>query len=143
MATISDYKSNAKGQPIGPAEIRTESGTRIYLLPVQSFPGHLNNLYLVDDPDHPFLFDCRTHLSHDQLDGCMDFVRAEFGVKTRLQDLSEVIVSHDMASTFRISHSVAMLFQGELLLQGTPADFMQSPDERIRAFVFAGSAAEA
>jgi ABC-type transporter Mla maintaining outer membrane lipid asymmetry ATPase subunit MlaF len=48
-----------------------------------------------------------------------------------------------MASTFRISHSVAMLFQGELLLQGSPADFMQSSDERIRAFVFAGSAAEA
>lgn len=94
MATISDYKSNGKGQPIGPAEIRTEGGTRIYLLPVQSFPGHLNNLYLVDDPDHPFLFDCGTHLSHDQLDACMDFVRTEFGVKTRLQDLSEVIVSH-------------------------------------------------
>jgi ABC-type transporter Mla maintaining outer membrane lipid asymmetry ATPase subunit MlaF len=57
--------------------------------------------------------------------------------------VTSVVVSHDMASTFRISHSVAMLFQGELLLQGSPADFMQSADERIRAFVFAGSAAEA
>jgi ABC-type transporter Mla maintaining outer membrane lipid asymmetry ATPase subunit MlaF len=57
--------------------------------------------------------------------------------------VTSVVVSHDMASTFRISHSVAMLFQGELLLQGAPSDFMQSADERIRAFVFAGSAAEA
>ena len=57
--------------------------------------------------------------------------------------VTSVVVSHDMAGTFRISHSVAMLYQGELLLQGTPADFMQSADERIRAFVFAGSAAEA
>ena len=57
--------------------------------------------------------------------------------------VTSVVVSHDMASTFRISHSVAMLFQGELLLQGTPTDFLQSQDERIRAFVFAGSASEA
>ena len=57
--------------------------------------------------------------------------------------VTSVVVSHDMASTFRISHSVAMLYQGELLLQGSPADFMQSQDERIRAFVFAGSAEEA
>ena len=94
MATISAFRSNSKGQPISPAEIRTEGGTRIYLLPVQSFPGHLNNLYLVDDPHHPILFDCGTHLSHDQLDEALAFVRSEFGVTTRLKDLSEVIVSH-------------------------------------------------
>jgi ABC-type transporter Mla maintaining outer membrane lipid asymmetry ATPase subunit MlaF len=57
--------------------------------------------------------------------------------------VTSVVVSHDMASTFRISHSVAMLHQGELLLQGSPSDFMQSSDERIRAFVFAGSPEEA
>lgn len=57
--------------------------------------------------------------------------------------VTSVVVSHDMASTFRISHSVSMLYQGEMLLQGTPAELMQSADERIRAFVFAGSEAEA
>lgn len=57
--------------------------------------------------------------------------------------ITSVVVSHDMASTFRISHSVSMLYQGEMLLQGTPAQLMQSEDERIRAFVFAGSDTQA
>ena len=56
--------------------------------------------------------------------------------------VTSIVVSHDMASTFRISHSVAMLYRGEMLLQGPPATLMQSEDERIRAFVFAGSEAE-
>ena len=60
MASISEYQSDEKNRPRSAAQIITRGGTHIYLLPVETFPGHLNNLYLIDHPDHPLLFDVGT-----------------------------------------------------------------------------------
>jgi ABC-type transporter Mla maintaining outer membrane lipid asymmetry ATPase subunit MlaF len=51
--------------------------------------------------------------------------------------LTSIVISHDMASTFRIADHVAMLHEGEIIMQGPPASFLQSVDPRVRTFVFA------
>ena len=52
-------------------------------------------------------------------------------------DLTSIVISHDMASTFRIADKVALLHKGELIAPETPAKMLDMDDERVREFVFA------
>ncbi len=54
----------------------------------------------------------------------------EFGTTT-------LVVSHDMASTFRISHTVAMLADGEIVAFGSPDDIRASTNPIVQRFIFA------
>jgi ABC-type transporter Mla maintaining outer membrane lipid asymmetry ATPase subunit MlaF len=56
-----------------------------------------------------------------------------------LFDMTSIVISHDMSSTFRIADHIAMIYQGELVVQGTPQVLMQSTDSRVQAFIFAGN----
>ncbi len=58
-------------------------------------------------------------------------------------NLTSVIISHDMASTFRIGDHVAMLYKGEIIAAGEPRSLLKSEDERVREFVFAADVADA
>lgn len=57
-------------------------------------------------------------------------------------NITALIVSHDMASTFRISHRIAMLYRGEIVAFGPPAQIIRSPHPNVQEFIFAGNAAE-
>lgn len=50
--------------------------------------------------------------------------------------VTSIVISHDMASTFRIAHRVAMLFEGQIIAYGTPEEIRRSQDERVRRFIF-------
>jgi ABC-type transporter Mla maintaining outer membrane lipid asymmetry ATPase subunit MlaF len=52
-------------------------------------------------------------------------------------DVTSIIISHDMAQTFRIADKVALLHHGEIIAEGSPASLLESDDERVREFVFA------
>ncbi|MEE2789885.1 MAG: ATP-binding cassette domain-containing protein [Myxococcota bacterium] len=54
-------------------------------------------------------------------------------------DITSIVISHDMRSTFRIADQIAMIKDGELVIVGTPAALKASDDPRVRAFIFAGS----
>ncbi len=58
-------------------------------------------------------------------------------------DLTSVIISHDMASTFRIADHVAMLYHGEIIAEGPPPMLLHSEDDRVQEFVFAADVADA
>lgn len=58
----------------------------------------------------------------------------------RTFEITSIVISHDMVSTFRIADRVAMLYKGEILAFGTPDEVRQSHNERVREFIFAGSA---
>ncbi|MFN7976156.1 MAG: MBL fold metallo-hydrolase [Acidobacteriota bacterium] len=94
MSTLGAFTADPKGRPRSAAEIVTASGTRIYLMPVETFPGHVNNVYLIDHPDHPVLFDVGTLSGHDELQSRFREVQDRFGVKTGLTDVREAVVSH-------------------------------------------------
>ena len=54
-------------------------------------------------------------------------------------DITSIVISHDMNSTFRIADQVAMIKHGELVICGTPNALRASDDPRVREFIFAGN----
>ena len=54
-------------------------------------------------------------------------------------DITSIVISHDMASTFRIAHMVAMLYKGEIAAYGTPDELRASPNEHVQHFIHAGT----
>jgi ABC-type transporter Mla maintaining outer membrane lipid asymmetry ATPase subunit MlaF len=54
-------------------------------------------------------------------------------------DITSIVISHDMASTFRIAHMIAMLHQGEIAAYGTPAEIRASKSKEVQHFIHAGT----
>lgn len=68
-----------------------------------------------------------------------DYVEEMILKAQELYKLTSIVISHDMASTMRMADQVAMLYEGQILLQATPAEFLASEDKRIVDFVYASS----
>ncbi len=49
--------------------------------------------------------------------------------------VTSVVISHDMASTFRIADSISMLYGGVIVESGTPDQVRRSSNETLREFV--------
>jgi phospholipid/cholesterol/gamma-HCH transport system ATP-binding protein len=65
------------------------------------------------------------------VDNMIEEVQANF-------DITSIVISHDMVSTFRIADRIAMIYNGELLAYGTPDELRETQKERVREFIFAG-----
>jgi len=46
-----------------------------------------------------------------------------------------VVISHDIESTFKIAHQVAMLYKGKIIALGTPDDIRASDNYRVKQFI--------
>jgi glyoxylase-like metal-dependent hydrolase (beta-lactamase superfamily II) len=74
----------------------TSSGRRVFLLPVETFPDHVNNVYLVVDHGRKVLVDAGTPIATAQ----DDFKRAArvlekiHGLSAPLDGIDDVIISH-------------------------------------------------
>ncbi|MEE2643913.1 MAG: ATP-binding cassette domain-containing protein [Myxococcota bacterium] len=55
--------------------------------------------------------------------------------------ITSIVISHDMLSTFRIADQISMIYHGELVASGSPEMLRASQDQRVRDFVFAGAGA--
>ena len=53
-------------------------------------------------------------------------------------EMTSIVISHDMSSTFRIADQISMISEGELLITGSPAQVKATQDERVLSFIFAG-----
>jgi phospholipid/cholesterol/gamma-HCH transport system ATP-binding protein len=49
--------------------------------------------------------------------------------------VTSVVISHDMASTFRIGDRVSMLLDGKIVVSGTRAELLKAPHPALREFV--------
>jgi phospholipid/cholesterol/gamma-HCH transport system ATP-binding protein len=49
--------------------------------------------------------------------------------------VTSVVISHDMASTFRIGDRISMLYAGKILVTGTPDEVLRSSYPELREFV--------
>jgi phospholipid/cholesterol/gamma-HCH transport system ATP-binding protein len=49
--------------------------------------------------------------------------------------VTSVVISHDMASTFRIGDRIAMLSEGKIIVVGTPTEVLASRQPALREFV--------
>jgi phospholipid/cholesterol/gamma-HCH transport system ATP-binding protein len=56
--------------------------------------------------------------------------------------ITSVVISHDMASTFRIGHRVSMLYKGEMIASGTPEEILRHPNPQLREFIATSKAVE-
>ncbi len=53
--------------------------------------------------------------------------------------ITSIVISHDMSSTFRVADQIAMIYKGELIAVGSPAELRASEDARVQEFIYAGS----
>ncbi len=49
--------------------------------------------------------------------------------------VTSVVISHDMASTFRIAHRIAMIYGGKIVEKGTPEEFRASENPKVKDFL--------
>ena len=56
--------------------------------------------------------------------------------------VTSVVISHDMASTFRIGHRVSMLYKGQIVASGTPDEILHNPNPDLREFISTSRAVE-
>ncbi len=49
--------------------------------------------------------------------------------------ITSVVISHDMASTFRIAQKVAMLHGGKISVEGSPEEIIHHPDAALQDFL--------
>jgi phospholipid/cholesterol/gamma-HCH transport system ATP-binding protein len=67
-------------------------------------------------------------LTSRRIDELIEETRQRFGV-------TSVVISHDMASTFRIAHEVVLLLDGRIAAAGTPDELARGTNELALAFV--------
>ncbi|MFH1942872.1 MAG: ABC transporter ATP-binding protein [bacterium] len=53
----------------------------------------------------------------------------------RDMQITSVVVTHDMSSAFKIGDRIAMLCDGNIVFEGTPAEFQKSDKKVVRRFV--------
>ena len=49
--------------------------------------------------------------------------------------VTSIVISHDLRSIFGIADRIAMLYRGQLILDGTQDDFRNSPDPIVQQFI--------
>jgi phospholipid/cholesterol/gamma-HCH transport system ATP-binding protein len=49
--------------------------------------------------------------------------------------ISVAVVTHDMASAFRIASHMIFLFEGQVVAEGSPGEIRQNPDARLQQFI--------
>ena len=67
-------------------------------------------------------------LTSRMVDDLIEETRQRFGT-------TNLVISHDMASTFRIAHRAFLLIQGKVVASGAPDDLLNGPSEEARDFV--------
>ena len=66
-----------------------------------------------------------------QVDDMIQSAQEEF-------DITSIVISHDMSSTFRVAHIIALLHRGEIAAIGTPDEVRGSTNEYVQHFIYAG-----
>jgi phospholipid/cholesterol/gamma-HCH transport system ATP-binding protein len=51
------------------------------------------------------------------------------------EDVTSIVVTHDMPSALEISDRIAMVHKGFIIFQGTPAEIRRAEDPRVRDFI--------
>jgi phospholipid/cholesterol/gamma-HCH transport system ATP-binding protein len=73
-------------------------------------------------------------LTSRMVDDLIDEMRERF-------DITSVVISHDMASTFRIAHQAFLVVNGRVIAQGRPDDLAHGDNEEARTFIAASGVA--
>src|SRR5207244_1854979 len=80
----------------GVARFHSTAGARIYQLSVETFPKHVNNVYVVLEPGSALMLDCGSGFESSRRDLALGFavLRAMYAEEARYEALDFVVVSH-------------------------------------------------
>ena len=67
-------------------------------------------------------------LTSRMVDDLIEETRERFGV-------TSIVISHDIASCFRIAHQAILLIQGQIVARGTPDDLLAGDSDAARDFI--------
>src|SRR5690606_8318541 len=86
----------------GTRRFRAGRETRIYQIGVETFPRHVNNVYLVVEEGHTLLFDAGSGMPSSKRDLALGFavIRGVLGEDVRWEDLDLCVVSHAHSDHF-------------------------------------------
>jgi phospholipid/cholesterol/gamma-HCH transport system ATP-binding protein len=86
---------------------------------------------LVSDPQIMLYDEPTTGLdpiTTDSVDGMILAAKRQLGI-------TSMVISHDIASAFRVADRLAVLYDGHLAAEGTPAEVRASPDPYVQRFL--------
>jgi phospholipid/cholesterol/gamma-HCH transport system ATP-binding protein len=80
------------------------------------------------------------YLLYDEPTSGLDPVNADIidGLVQRLDDelgVTSVMVTHDVRGAFRVADRLALLSEGKIVMQGTPQEFLDSKNVKVREFL--------
>ena len=80
------------------------------------------------------------YLLYDEPTSGLDPVNADIidGLVQRLDDelgVTSVMVTHDVRGAFRVADRLALLSEGKIVMQGTPQEFLDSKNDKVREFL--------
>ncbi|MEO6055548.1 MAG: ATP-binding cassette domain-containing protein [Gemmatimonadales bacterium] len=80
------------------------------------------------------------YLLYDEPTSGLDPVNADIidGLVERLDDelgVTSVMVTHDVRGAFRVADRLALLSEGRIVMQGTPQEFLDSTNAKVREFL--------
>ena len=80
------------------------------------------------------------YLLYDEPTSGLDPVNADIidGLVQRLDDelgVTSVMVTHDVRGAFRVADRLALLSDGKIVMQGTPQEFLDSKNPKVREFL--------
>ncbi len=108
------------------------TGVEVYKLPVEAFPNHVTNCYLVMD-DPITLLDAASgwDAANAELAACFDGVREKFGAKVSLKDVGRLIVTHGHIDHFGGVNFVVQASGAELGIHELDSSVIQNFKERL------------
>ena len=100
---------DAKGRPAEVMRFEPSSGVPIYLLPIETFPGHVNNVYLLLADGEETLVDVGSQLPSTAagLDARFEELRERFGESVTIDDVRRVVITHAHIDHFGNVHRFA------------------------------------
>ena len=80
------------------------------------------------------------YLLYDEPTSGLDPVNADIidGLVQRLDNelgVTSVMVTHDVRGAFRVADRLALLSEGKIVMQGTPKEFLESSNAKVREFL--------
>lgn len=117
----------------GVQRFRAGSGARIYQLAVETFPRHVNNVYLVREGGSSLLLDAGSGLPTSRRDLALGFaiVRAVFGEDARWEDLDWCVVSHAHSDHFGGVNALKETSRAKLAVHELDARVLACFEERL------------
>ena len=117
----------------GVRRFRAGTHTRVYGLSVETFPRHVNNVYVVLEPGSAVMLDCGSGLETSRRDLALGFavMRAMWSEETRYEELDVCIISHAHIDHFGGANLLKRETRARLAVHELDARVLACFDERL------------